>query len=126
MLRTVGGILAGLFVVGIALAFLEFLARRLIPGGSGGSMATGALLFIAFAYFIATLLGAAVAGAISGRKWAAWLIALLMLAASLLSLSQVSYPLWMEIVAIAAPLLAGLAATAFVRRCPAAGMGAPA
>jgi hypothetical protein len=105
---------------------LEYMARGVLPQGSGRSLTTAALIFVTFAYFVATLVGSVVAGGISGKRWTAWLIVLFVLAGSAYALTMVSYPLWMQIASLLTPVLAGITASALLRRCPAAGMSASA
>jgi hypothetical protein len=114
MLRIVGGIIAGVIVFVLTLVLLEYLAHQLFAGGGGATPGPAMLAFVALAYFLSALLGGIVAGRISGRHWAVWVIALLVAAGAAYSLTTIAHPLWMQIASIVAPLLGGLVASRLV------------
>ena len=118
MLRTIGGIVAGVIVFVLTLVLMEWLAHLLF-GAPGRIMPAGMLAFVAFAYFLAAADGGVVAGRISDRHWAAWVIAILVAAGAAYTLTQLPQPLWMQIASIVAPLLGGLVASRAVPRTPA-------
>jgi nitrate/nitrite transporter NarK len=113
MLRIVGGIIAGVIAFVLTLVLLEYLAHQLFAGG-GATPSPAMLAFVALAYFLSALLGGILAGRISGRHWAVWVIALLVAAGAAYSLTTIAHPLWMQIASIVAPLLGGLVASRLV------------
>ncbi|MFN3944309.1 MAG: hypothetical protein ACK4K7_05225 [Allosphingosinicella sp.] len=72
----------------------------------------GALLFVAFAWFIGALLGGGAAGLISGKRWTVWLLAALVLVAATILTAWLPAPGWAKMGAVIAPMLGGLIATA--------------
>ena len=113
MLRTIGGILAGIIVFAVTLGVLELIAHQLFPS-RGRGFATGLLAFVALGYFLSALLGGVTAGRISKVHWTVWVIAILVAAGAAYSLTAVTHPLWMQIASVAAPLLGGLVASRIV------------
>ncbi len=113
MLRTIGGIVAGIFVFVLTLMLLEFVAHQVFAK-PGGSPSGGMLAFVAVAYFLSALAGGLTAGKISGQHWTAWLIAILVAAGAGYALTTMPQPLWMQIASIVAPLLGGLVASRLV------------
>ncbi|MEI9927680.1 MAG: hypothetical protein WDN44_08165 [Sphingomonas sp.] len=63
---------------------------------------------IAGASFIAALAGGLIAVRIAGWAWAGWIVAGITAAVGLAIVLVVPHPLWMQIAAVAAPLLAGV------------------
>ena len=113
MLRTIGGIVAGIIIFVITLTVLELAAHQLFPS-QGPILPSGLLIFVATAYFLSALAGGVTAGKISGVHWTAWVIALLVAAGAAYTLTTVTHPLWMQIASIAAPLLGGFVASRLV------------
>ena len=107
MVRIVFGILAGLIVMGLIVGVVEALAH--LHFGTQ-SQETILLLLVLFGYFAGALAGGVIAGRISRARWAAWVIAGLVLAGSITSLLSISHPAWMAVAAIIAPLLGGFLA----------------
>ena len=106
MLRTIGGVIAGVVVFAATLALIEYLAHQIAPARSDGLL----LGIVAFAYFLAPFLGGLTAAKISREGWTVWLVTGLALAGGLWAVMSMAQPLWMQIASIAAPLLGGFAA----------------
>jgi len=117
VLKTVGGIVAGIVVFVVTLTVLELLAHQLF-GSPSRNMPAGLLAFVAFAYFLSAALGGGIAARISGQHWAAWVIAVLVAAGAAYTLTQLPQPLWMQIASVVAPLLGGLVASRFTGSKP--------
>lgn len=111
MLRTIGGILAGIAVFMATLMLLELLAHQMFRTSPGEALPSGMHAFVALSYFLGALAGGLVAGKISGERWTAWLIALLLAAGAAYTLTTFPHPLWMQVASIVAPLLGGLVAS---------------
>lgn len=71
------------------------------------SMPTGALLVVALAWFLAGLLGGFTARRLSGRAHMAWAVAAIVAAAAIVTVFMIPHPFWMQIMAVAAPLIGG-------------------
>lgn len=69
-----------------------------------------AKLVLVFAWFAGGLVGAAVAGALSGRPGPGWVVAGLAACLGIVTVLMVPQPVWMQVSAVGAPLLGGLAA----------------
>jgi len=124
MVRVVLGIVIGVAVAMASIFVVEAIGHLLYPPPVGADMkapdavaayiATAPLMALAFPP-IGWLLGAAVGGwaarHITRRHWAGWVVALVVLAGGIINLFLIPAPLWMQIAAIAAPLLGGLIAT---------------
>ena len=122
MLRLIGGIVAGI-VLALATVFLvELIGRVVYPfddidmhdrqavGEMIAAMPVGALLIVAAAWLLGAFVGGAVAARIGGRRWAAWLVAGIVLLFALATILMYPHPAWMQIAAIVAPALGGLLA----------------
>ena len=133
--RVIAGVIAGLGVAMAAIWCIEMVNHLIHPVPADVRMSDparlerfvlglpiGAQLFVAGGWFVGALIGGWVAGAISRRGWAVWLIAILVAIAGIANLLYVAHPLLLQIAAIVAPLLGGLAAAALLRRTPSAGM----
>lgn len=59
-------------------------------------------------WFLGALAGGLIAVRVAGWAWAGWIIALLVIAGGVANVVMIPHPLWMQIAAIAAPLLAGV------------------
>ena len=111
IVRTVGGIIAGIVVFAVTLMVLELLAHQIFQTSPAGAIPNGMHAFVAVAYFLAALAGGLAAFKISGERWTAWLIALLVAAGAVYTLTTLTHPLWMQVASVIAPLLGGLVAT---------------
>jgi hypothetical protein len=121
-MRAIGGIIAGLIVGLLASLLVAIVALRFtltLPSGLDATdtnalldtlagMPAGAQLTLAVAWLAWGLAGAWTARRISGRGWAAWVVALLVTLYVLLNTLILPMPSWMQVVWIAAPLIGGL------------------
>lgn len=119
MARIIGGLVAGLVAAFAAIWLVELIGHQFYPmppvdvtdraalEALIASLPTGAMLFVAFAWFCGALVGGAVAARISHRRWAAWAIAAIVALAAILNVLMLPHPVWMQIAALVAPLLGG-------------------
>ena len=112
MLRTIGGVIAGVVVFVATLTLIEFLAHQIAAPRSSGLL----LAIVAFAYFLAPLLGGLTAAKISRESWTVWLITALAVVGGIYSIMTMPQPLWMQIASIVAPLLGGYVASRMAGR----------
>jgi len=126
-MRSVIGLVVGL-VVGFAALILIALAGGLLfpsPGridnfnaeqlvGLFPTIPTGAKIAIILSWFGSALIGAAAAKRIAGRGWTAWTIAGFFAVYVLLNVLILPMPGWMQVIAVAAPLIGGLIANHLV------------
>lgn len=126
-MRGILGIVAGLIGVAVAMMLVSFIGAQIISTAPAvntssvaeikatyGGLSTEARLMVIASWFFGVLAGAAIAKRIAGRPWAAWTIAGLFEAYLLLNVLMLPMPGWMQVAALAAPLLAGLAANHLV------------
>jgi len=129
MLKVVAGLVAGLIVALAAIYVIWLIALQVYPlpveGGirsleSEGaliqSMPTGALVFVAAAWFGGAFIGALTAAHISRRLWPAWVIAALVAFISISNVVMFPHPEWMQLAAVIVPVVGGLVATHMARR----------
>jgi hypothetical protein len=129
MLRTIGGILAGVVAAFAAIWCVEMVGHILYPipsdvtlndGARLGafilSMPVGAQLFVLAAWLLGALAGGLVAALISRQRWTAWLIAGLVAVAGLINIFWLPHPELLQIGSVVAPLLGGLLASQLARR----------
>jgi hypothetical protein len=110
MIRTIFSALVGAVVAGLVVAAVEAAGHRLFPPPEGldpsdpealaeaiATMPTLALLFVPLAWFLGTLVGAAVAANLSRehRKIAGLSVGGLIFAGSAFTLVQIPHPLWL-------------------------------
>lgn len=133
MLRTVLGIVAGVLLAFAVLIGLEMAGHAAMPPPAGldpskpedlkqmvAAAPLAAKAWVVFGWFVAALAGGWLARRLSGKGWAGWIIAGLILLGGIANIMMIPHPLWMQIAAVAAPLLAG----AIVMRLPSAGSAA--
>ena len=118
MLKAIPGIVAGLVVAFAAVIGGEYLVHMLTGGpvvdmtdkaAVEAMMATtpvGSKLGVVATYFVAVLLGGLAAARVAGRAWAAWVVAGVLLAATIANFVMLPHPLWM---AAASVVLIGVA-----------------
>lgn len=119
MLRIVGSIIAGAIAAFAAVWLIELAGHLLFPlpgeldprhPEALPSYPLVAKLIVVLAWFLGPPAGAWVARGFGGPRWASWAIALLVACGSVFNIIMVPYPAWMQIAAVGAPLLGGLAA----------------
>lgn len=121
MARIIGGIVAGLAIGLFSIWAIEMIGHLIYPLPAElnirdpeqietliRTMPFGAQAFVVAAWFGGALIGSALAMRIAGRAWAAWLVAGVVAAAGIINILFIPHPVWMQISAVAAPLLGGL------------------
>ncbi len=124
MLRTIPGIFAGAVVAVVLLMVLEMAGHAAMPPPAGldpadpedlkqmvASASVAAKAWVVFGWFAAVLAGGWLARRLSRKDWAGWVIAGLILLGGIANIMMIPHPLWMQIAAIAAPLLGGWVVT---------------
>jgi hypothetical protein len=123
MLRTIGGILAGIVAALAAVYVIEVTGHIIFPlppevrsgnleilAASIETLPTGLLAFVALAWFAGALAGGIVAGWITGLRGAAWFVAAIVAAAAIFNIVMIPHPAWMQLAAVIAPMAGGLIA----------------
>ena len=121
MLKTVGGIVAGLAAAMVVIMAMEFLGHSIYPGPaeaavgsaegvphSGAPIPLAASMFVVLAWFAGAAAGAAVAVRIAARNWAAWVIGGSIALAGLANVLMMLHPVWMQIAAVVVPVVGAL------------------
>ena len=124
MLRIVGSICAGAIVAFAVIWLIETVGHLIYPlpedldlrnpeavARATQSIPLPAKIIVVFAWFAGALAGGYVAKRIRGRWWSPWLIAALVAFGAVIAIMMIPHPVWMQIAAVAAPLLGGLAAS---------------
>jgi len=135
MLRIVLGIVAGVVLAFVLLMGLEMAGHAAMPPPAGldptnpddlrqmvAAAPLAAKVWVVFGWFAAAVAGGWLARRITRAAWAGWVIAGLIAVGGLANIAMIPHPLWMQIAAVAAPLLAGWVVT----RLPVRGAAAPA
>lgn len=120
MLRTILGIVAGVVVAFVVLMGLEMAGHAVMPPPPGldptdpedvkqmvASASMAAKAWVVFGWFAAVVAGGWVARRLSRKGWAGWVIAGLIVLGGVANIMMIPHPLWMQIAAVAAPLLGG-------------------
>lgn len=127
MLKLVGAIAAGVIAAFVTIVAVELLGRQAYPTGEVdlrdseavaemiASMPTGALLVVAFSWFLGALTGGSVAAVLSGRWRAAWAVGALVALAAVANILMYPHPEWMQVLAVIAPGIGAVIAGHFVR-----------
>ena len=129
MIRAVLGVVAGLCAAVLTVMAVQALGHALYPYPADVDLSdpeqiarvfpvipVAAKLFVVAAWFGGALIGAAAAKAIVGRSWAAWAIAGFIVVGAVMNLFVIPHPVWMQLSAVIAPLLAGVIANHLVGR----------
>lgn len=118
MLRSILAVLAGILVMGITVAAVQWLGHSIFPPPPGidptdhdamvaliSSMPVLALAFVLLAYAFGTFLGAYTASTISlsHRRGAALAVATVMLALIAMNFAMIPHPLWMIVLGVLIP-----------------------
>ncbi|TNJ35212.1 hypothetical protein [Arenimonas terrae] len=119
MLRSILAVLAGILVMGITVAAVQWLGHSIFPPPARvdptdhdamialiASMPVMALAFVLLAYAFGTFLGAYTAATISvaHKRGVAVIIGVLMLALAALNFSVIAHPMWMVVLGVLIPL----------------------
>ena len=134
-MRMLLGILAGVAVAFLCVFAVEWIGHGLYPPPAGldmhdpadqarlmDAMPGAAKAMILLAWFVGALAGAWTANRIAGSGIAGWAVALLAVAAGVVTMLMIPHPAWMWAGGIALPLLAGwIADRLAARRLAAAG-----
>ena len=120
MLRVVLGIVAGIAVAMGCIFVVEAIGHQLYPPPIGAVMSTPdavadyiasaptmALVFPPLGWLLGAAIGGGAARYIGRKPWAGWVIAGVVLAGGIINLFLIPAPIWMQIAAVAAPLLGG-------------------
>jgi uncharacterized membrane protein len=121
------GIVAGLVAVAVTMMLVSLVGSSLVPSVPAintssmeaiketyAGLGTETWLLMLASWFLGSLAGAAVAKKIAGRSWAAWTVAGLILAYLLLTVLMLPMPGWMQVAALAAPVVAGFLANRLI------------
>lgn len=120
MLRTVLGILAGVVLAFVVMMAMEMVSYAAFPPPAGldpsdpedvrqivASASLAAMAWVVFGWFVSAVAGGWLARRLSRRDWAGWVIAGLIAVGGIANVFMIPHPLWMQIAAVAAPLLGG-------------------
>lgn len=127
-MRILLGVIAGAVAAVLCIFALEYVGHQIHPppasfeNASREEMARmiaqlpmSAFALVVAAWFLGALIGAWVANAIARRALAGWIVAVLVMAASLATVIMFPQPVWMWAAAILAPLVAGWLAQRLAR-----------
>jgi hypothetical protein len=134
MLRTILGIVAGVVLAFVIIMALEMVSYVAFPPPAGldpadpedvkrivAAAPLAAKIWVVFCWFAGSLSGGWLARRLSRTSWAGWVIAGLIAVGGIANVMMIPHPLWMQIAAVAAPLLGGW----LVTRLPTGGTTAP-
>lgn len=120
MLRTILGIVAGVVLAMVVMMALEMAGHAAMPPPPGldpadpedvkqmvASASMAAKAWVVFGWFAAALAGGWLARRLSRKGWAGWVIAVLIAVGGIANIMMIPHPLWMQIAAVGAPLVAG-------------------
>ena len=131
MVRRIIAVIAGIAVAVVLVMLVQQLGHGLFPPPPDldpadrdfmeayvASLPWGPLAFVIASYFLATLLGGWVAGAIAGERPMVYagIVAACILAGAISTVMMIPHPAWFTATAIAAILLAALLAAALASR----------
>ena len=124
----IGGLIAGIIVM----MLVSFVGGLLFPmnvpvdlgsaeavGASFSAASSAAQLVVVLSWFAGALGGAVTAKKIARASWAAWTVAIIYAVYVLLSVFVLPMPGWMQVLAVALPLVAGLIASRMRVEAPA-------
>ena len=115
MVRTLGGLAAGLAVAIAAIMAVEAIGNQLYPPPAGYDLTEASaetlpfetLVWPVIGWFLGAIAGSWVAVRVSGERWSGWAIAACVLAATVLNLALIAHPLWMIVAGVIAPIAGG-------------------
>lgn len=124
MIRVVLGVLAGAVVAVLVVAGIEAAGHAIYPPPAGTDLKNpdnlknimslvplGAKVAVIVAWFLGALVGGYAAVRLARNALASYAIAALMIAGGIYSLTVMPHPLWMQVGAIAAPLIGAFLAS---------------
>lgn len=122
-MRLVIGIIVGILAAFATVMLIEVIGHLLFPFPSDidltdpeqarGAMERipfGAKLMVVFAWLDGAIVGGLIARIISRRRFTAWVVAGVVTVAGIANIFMIPHPVWMQIAAVAAPLIGGLVA----------------
>ena len=125
MLRPILGVLAGVIASVATVLGLETVTHSIYPPPPGldatrmadaarivAAMPMPAKVLVIVGWFLGTLFGGLIANRIVGARWPGWVIAGLGAAGGIFSVMSIPHPLFMQVGAVAAPLIAAAIASA--------------
>ena len=123
LVRIAGAVIVGLVAAMLTVFVIEWLGHLLFPMSSDvelhdpektaqarAEIPLAARLLVVLAWFAGALAGGFIADRIGRSASLAWVIAALLIVAGIVNILMIPQPVWMQIAAIASPLLGGLAA----------------
>ena len=125
MIRTLGGIAAGIAVAIVVMVLIEAVGNQIAPPPMGLDlerpdaavrMPFETLIFPVAGWFLGPLVGGILAVRVSGRRWASWPVAGAVLIGAILQFAMAGHPLWMIAAGVAGPIAAALIARAAAQR----------
>ena len=122
--RTILGIGLGILVAFATVFAIDLAGHQLYPlpsdldlhdpeavGAFVRAMPAGASALVVIAWFVGALDGGVVAAAISRRAWTVWPVAAAVVTGGAVNVLMIPHPVMLQIAAVVAPLLGGLAAS---------------
>jgi hypothetical protein len=128
MVRTVGGVIAGILAGILGIVAISYVGGILFPividsriegaieqaNAALANAPLGATLFIALSWFVGGLVGGVVAKRIAGTGTACWTAVGLLTLLTVSNILLAPFPGWMQVASVVAPLLGGLIANHLV------------
>lgn len=114
MIRTLGGIAAGLAAAIVLMMVTEAIGHRVAPapgwidlpgGAEEPSMPVLSLLFPLLGWFLGALVGGWIAIRLSDRAWTAWAVAAIVLVAAIFNFVLLPFPAWVIVAGLGLPAL---------------------
>ena len=126
MIRTLGGVAAGVAIAIALMMLVEGLANMAVPPprvnlndpNAPAALPVANQLFPVLGWFIATLVGGWIAIQLSGREWTAWLVAGSVLVGEILDYLLGRHAAWVMVAGILAPIAAAWIAQKLPGRTP--------
>ena len=126
MIRTLGGVAAGVAIAIALMMLVEGLGNMVFPPprvnlndpNAPAALPVANQLFPVLGWFIATLVGGWIAIQLSGRGWTAWLVAASVLIGEILDYLLGRHAAWVMVAGILAPIAAAWIAQKLPGRTP--------
>lgn len=116
MIRTLGGIVAGLAAAVVLMMVTEAIGYRVAPAPGWVDLPGGAeppplsflsLLFPLLGWFLGALVGGWLSIRISDRAWTAWAVAAVVIVAAVFNFVMLPFPAWVIVAGLLLPALGG-------------------